>query len=99
MVVFSLKTGTGLLLHNLIHKSTAGTKVPGKENEKKNEFSYTCNCIDNFLIPFDEACEPFYLHPVLALTTQYIFNDDQFPLRTPGYSSLRGPPACPIQYL
>jgi hypothetical protein len=92
ILVFSQKAGAGLFLHNLLHRTTTDSKRPIQGNEKNNEFSYNCNCIDNFLIPFAEADEPICPEPVFILITRVAFFEDKIPFHTFIFSSLRGPP-------
>lgn len=93
ILVFSQKAGTGLFLHNLLHSTAENNKAPQQENEKGKELSYTCNCIDDFLIPFAEAEAPVYSQPVLAHAIPFTFFEDHIPFHTTIFSSLRGPPA------
>ena len=93
ILVFSQKAGAGLLLHNLLHKTTTDSKIPGQENGKSNELSFNCNCIDDFLIPFAEAEEPVCSELVLSHVVPFIFFDDYIPFHTTVFSPLRGPPA------
>ena len=93
ILVFSQKAGAGLFLHNLLHKTSTNTKTPGQENEKSNELSFNCNCIDDFLIPFAEAEVAVCPEPVLTHVIPFIFFEDHIPFHTTIFSPLRGPPA------
>lgn len=92
ILVFSQKAGAGLFLHNLFHSTASNTKTPEQENKKDRDFSYSCTCIDDFLMPFAEADEVVYDQPVLAHTTPSTFFEDNIPFHTSIFSCLRGPP-------
>ena len=72
IALFSLKMGTGLLLHNLFHNvSTDVTQDHSKKAE--NDLNYACNCIDDFLMPFAESetqelSQPIVYHQEFILT-------------------------------
>jgi hypothetical protein len=93
ILVFSQKAGAGLLLHNLLHTTTENSKIPEQEDEKSKEFSYSCTCVDDFLMPFAEAEVPVYAQPVLAISVPFTFFENNIPFHTTIFSSLRGPPA------
>jgi hypothetical protein len=92
LALFSLKMGTGLLLHNLFH--TVSKPITGDHSEKaEKELTYACNCIDDFLTPFAETTNFYLDSPVLFSQVE---ND-----HVPGHPAtlfftnylLRGPPA------
>jgi hypothetical protein len=92
LLVFFQQTGAGLFIHNLLHDKTPIGQSPVKKNETANEISFSCNCADNFLMPFVEGDEPTFLNrpythskPVDAYTEQSYFTSLIF-------SALRGPP-------
>jgi hypothetical protein len=93
ILVFSQKAGAGLFLHNLLHRSAINNQIPGQENEKGKETGYTCNCIDDFLMPFAGADAPVISQPSLNHFLPFIFFEDQIAFHTPVFSALRGPPA------
>lgn len=89
LAVFTQKMGGGLLVHNLLHTKTS---IPSQQGDKSKEINYACSCIDDFLMPFDEAGEFYYPAPVteaiISFTTLpsivYTYRDFYF--------SRRGPP-------
>ncbi|MDZ4793330.1 MAG: hypothetical protein SGI83_03545 [Bacteroidota bacterium] len=87
LLVFSQKAGAGLLLHNLFHTTET------TEQTKANETRYSCTCIDDFMMPFDEAAETVYSHSVSHHTITLTFFKAYLPFITPVLSLLRGPPA------
>ena len=93
ILIFSLKAGAGLFLHDLLHTNAANNKYPQQENKKDNAANYNCTCIDDFLMPFTAAEVPVYSMPVLAFITQHVFFEENIPLTSPVLSLLRGPPA------
>lgn len=88
LLVFSQKAGAGLLLHNLFHSRAATEEEKGKANET----GYNCTCIDDFLMPFDEAGQPVYNHPVSNHSISLTFFKAHIPFIIPVLSLLRGPP-------
>jgi hypothetical protein len=92
ILVFSQKAGAGLFLHNLFHSTAPNTKATEQENKKDRDFSYSCTCIDDFLMPFAEAEEAVYAQPVLIPATPITFFEENIPFHTPIFSCLRGPP-------
>lgn len=77
LLVFSQKSGAGLLLHNALH----------------TESSITCSCIDDFLMPFTEADQPaIALIPEKHQLPVAFFADD-IHFHTSVFTSLRGPPS------
>lgn len=94
IIVFSQKAGTGLFLHNWLHTSNSRTASSPDENKQGNEINYSCSCIDDFLLPFDEAVEPVYTPFVSVPETPVSFYYNETPFHSPELSFLRGPPAC-----
>jgi hypothetical protein len=87
IILFSQKTGAGLFYHNLFH-TKAGTEMPADKNQ-----GYSCSCIDDFLMPFEEATVA--IDPIICiqpLTTSQAFNDDPS-FRFILSPLLRGPPS------
>lgn len=93
ILVFSQKAGAGLFLHNLLHGTSSNNRVPQQENEKSKDLSYTCSCIDDFLMPFTETEEPSYSQPVLTFVIPVTFFEGLIPFHTSILFFLRGPPA------
>jgi hypothetical protein len=88
LALFSLKMGTGLLLHNLFHNVS-------RDHSKKaeNDLNYACNCIDDFLMPFAESEVPELSQPIVYLQ-EFILNPACPVLSSEIlFYSLRGPPA------
>ena len=93
ILVFSQKSGTGLFLHNLLHSQNIIVDHPVREDQKNNDLSYACTCIDDFFIPFDEVAETVCPQPVLHPDVPLSFFKETVPFHTSIFSSLRGPPA------
>jgi len=93
ILIFSQKSGTGLFLHNLLHKQNIIAEHRDKEDQDSKDLGYACTCIDDFLIPFDEAPETAYSQPLLHPDVPVAYTIEQFLIHTPVFSSLRGPPA------
>lgn len=89
LLVFSQKSGAGLLLHNALHTTQA---ADSKQTDGK-EVSFACNCIDDFLMPFAEPDEPVVATVVSTHETAVFFFDEAVPFRQPVLTSLRGPPS------
>jgi hypothetical protein len=92
ILVFSQKSGTGLFLHNLLHTKNIIAEHPVKEDQKSKDLGYSCTCIDDFFMPFDEAAETVCPQPVLYPDTPLQFLEESVPFHTTIFSSLRGPP-------
>lgn len=90
-LIFSLKAGAGLFLHDLLHNNTAN-KSPLDDNKKENEVSYNCSCIDDFLMPFTAADIPVYSIYVPDFKTIPIFFEENILLNSLVLTHLRGPP-------
>lgn len=93
LFVFLQKSGGGLFLHNLLHTTNSSNEFPGKEKRQSNEINYACSCIDDYLMPFDEATKPTCLKVVSNHIIPATFFEDRIPFQTIILSSLRGPPA------
>ncbi|HMK24464.1 MAG TPA: hypothetical protein VK483_00440 [Chitinophagaceae bacterium] len=92
ILVFSQKSGAGLFLHNLLHTGNTTSQVPEQHNNSK-ELSYSCTCLDDFLMPFDGSEETVYSPPVTNSIVLDIFFETRIPFITSILSSPRGPPA------
>ena len=92
LLVFLQQTGAGLFIHNQLHGKAATGQSPINKNESTKEINFSCNCIDNFLMPFAEAEEP----PALQNLNTHSKPVDSFSERiyftSLIFSSLRGPP-------
>jgi hypothetical protein len=93
IVVFSQKTGAGLIFHNLLHTSNTTNESPANQSENGIGFSYACSCVDDFLTPFVEAEEPAGTQLISDPLIPVVSFEDQIPFSTTIYSPLRGPPA------
>lgn len=89
ILIFSQKAGAGLFYHDLFHKISS-TELP-PEHDK--EISYSCTCIDDFLMPFAEAVTASNAAPVSKYITVAEVYKEFLPFQTSVHSSLRGPPA------
>jgi hypothetical protein len=88
VLVFSQKTGAGLLYHNLFHDNSRDEAPLSTEKSS----SLTCTCLDDYLMPFEGAEEPQLSIPfTIAIPTPAHF-EDRLAFYTPLYSLLRGPP-------
>ncbi|MEP7373188.1 MAG: hypothetical protein ABI675_07320 [Chitinophagaceae bacterium] len=92
LLVFLQQTGAGLFIHNRLHGKAVTSQSPINKNESTQEINFSCNCIDNFLMPFAEAQDPIVLEkscnhskPVDAYAEHAYFTSLIF-------SALRGPP-------
>jgi hypothetical protein len=92
LLVFLQQTGAALFIHNQLHGKAVTGQSPINKNESTKEINFSCNCIDNFLMPFAAAEEPTvlqkpysYSEPADSYTAQSYFTSLIF-------SALRGPP-------
>lgn len=92
LLVFFQQMGAGLFVHNLLHDKATPEKTPVKKNEAGKEISFSCSCVDSFLMPFAEADQP----TVLPIFTTYYKPVDRYVEQVYHisliFSSLRGPP-------
>lgn len=88
IVVFSIKAGTGLYLHNYFHTKNFSSSTTGSA-----EVKFTCSCVSDFYLPFEETVQPsvdILSHNFLEHNYSYT----SFLLYTTKlYTSLRAPPA------
>ncbi len=91
-LVFSLKAGAGLFLHDLLHSNTANNKLPQQENKKDKDTNYNCTCIDDFLMPFAGSEQIVFAQPMLSVAVLFTLVEEKITFHTPVYSFLRGPP-------
>lgn len=89
ILIFSQKAGAGLFYHDLFHKISSTELPPGHEKE----ISYSCTCVDDFLMPFAEAVTVSITAPGYRYITIVEIYKDLLPFQTCVHSSLRGPPA------
>ena len=89
LAVFTQKMGGGLLVHNLLHTQTP---KPFQQDDKSKEIRFACSCVDDFLMPFDEAGELHFPSPAtetivsFATLPSIVYTYGDF------YFSRRGPP-------
>jgi hypothetical protein len=82
--------GGGLYLHNWLHAKSEST-VPLSPG--KNIVSYSCNCIDDFSMPFTE-CDEKIANIIVAPAFQHNISLQSFiPFSSTFFFSLRAPPA------
>lgn len=90
LLTFSQKLGAGLYVHNWFHFNNAHHSA---QSPKANVTNYSCNCVDDFSMPFAE--------PVSEIAAVASVPDECFisiyiesaPISFTGVTSLRGPPA------
>ena len=93
ILLFLVKSGGSLFIHNAYHAQPAGHEQSSAPGEKSSDFNFTCSCVDDFLMPFQESGEvtlnpifPVYFSPVAHFKEQLSFASVDFSL-------LRGPPS------
>lgn len=90
IAVFSQKMGGGLLVHNLLHTQTSKTS---QQDEKNKDINYACSCVDDFLVPFDEAIAlEFAAQPESPIAHYSFYTSEVYSYRTFHFSR-RGPPS------
>jgi len=92
LLVFFQQMGAGLFIHNLLHDKASASQSPVKNNEGAKEITFTCSCVDNFLMPFVEATEPAAIQVSLTWSKPDVAYSEQAYFRSLYFSALRGPP-------
>lgn len=92
LLVFSQKAGAGLFLHNLLHTPALATEKKAQGNDEQQGFNYTCNCADDFLLPFTAAEEVVYAVNISVSQVPFKFLSVPVPVSISILSFLRGPP-------
>ena len=92
LLVFFQQMGAGLFVHNLLHDKATTDQSPIKKNESTKEISFSCSCVDNFLMPFAEADQPVISQIVTAHPKPVDGYTEQPYHISLIFSSLRGPP-------
>lgn len=92
ILIFSLKAGAGLFLHDLLHKNIENNKHAQQENKKDQNTNYNCTCIDDFLMPFTGGEQLVIFQPIPGVADLFTIFKEKFTFHTLVYSSLRGPP-------
>jgi hypothetical protein len=93
ILVFSQKAGAGLFVHNLLHSGNTAKEFPVKQHDNSKELSYSCTCIDDFLLPFNGNEEQVYFPPVSNPKVPDTIFEDRIPFHASILFFLRGPPA------
>lgn len=91
ILVFSQKTGAGLLFHNLLH-----TNQSAGNSDKKNsnaDISYACSCVDDFLMPFVGEEETVLCFAPVTYPETPVYLQASLSFTAISFASLRGPPA------
>lgn len=86
MLIFFQKAGAGLFYHNIFHTTT-------ETSSTDKSIGYSCTCIDDYLLPFEESGSPQLSVPFVKFTTTTSIFEERLVFQTAVYSSLRGPPA------
>src|SRR5688572_14263055 len=92
LLVFFQQMGAGLFIHNLLHDKAPASQSPEKDNEGATEINFACSCVDNFLMPFDEATEPAIIQKPYTWSKPADAYSEQVYFRSLHFSALRGPP-------
>ena len=92
LLVFFQQMGAGLFVHNLLHDKAIPEQSPIKKNESTKEISFSCSCVDNFLMPFAAADQPVISNIVIAHPKAVDSYTEQPYHVSLIFSSLRGPP-------
>jgi hypothetical protein len=88
IIVFSLKAGMGLYLHNSIHaKNNSCTSLPGS-----TEIKFACSCVTDFYLPFTEASQQKINLPSFTYGEYTLSYTSSLFLAATIYHSLRAPP-------
>lgn len=93
LLIFFQQMGAGLFIHNLFHDTKQTTRVPFEQNESKANVNFTCNCVDDFLMPFVEADVALVLQKPFRYTNPPTIYDDRICFTDLIFFSLRGPPS------
>ena len=95
LLVLIQKMGGGLYFHNYFH-AIGNIELSDKAQVNASHVNYSCNCIDDFYLPFTEpAAEPILFHPVSyrSFNSTYI---QPHSVSERFFNSLRAPPASSI---
>lgn len=93
LLILIQKMGGGLYLHNYFHV-TGNIELSDKTELNASHVNYSCNCIDDFYLPFTgPSAELVLLVPVshVSFASTYIQSHSVSALF---FNSLRAPPAC-----
>lgn len=90
LIVFVQKGGVELYLHNWLHTNNCKQSVP--QSQDNNVASRSCNCIDDFSMPFTESLET-PKHVIFSSKVESVgFQKCSTPSIHIFFCSLRGPP-------
>src|SRR5580765_1874819 len=90
LLVFSQKIGLGIHLHNWLHVNNC---KPSSSQPAANTISYSCNCIDDFSMPFAEPVTEIVTLIPIAHQSFISFYTQPLSIFFPVYNSLRAPPS------
>ncbi|MET0463802.1 MAG: hypothetical protein ABW007_11645 [Chitinophagaceae bacterium] len=95
LLVFSQKMGAGLFLHNLLHSQDMDQSFQSSKQRNTNDtsISFACNCIDDFLIPFQSSEEVVLPKPLIEHAQYPVRFNAGTVLGASVTAYLRGPPA------
>ncbi|SRR6266498_831855 len=88
IVVFSLKAGVGLYLHNQLHVKNNSAAAQSASTEIK----YSCNCIADFYLPVTQTPEQKINLPFLTYGEHIYFYSSSILFTSYLFNSLRAPP-------
>jgi len=91
LLLFTQKVGAGLYLHNWLH--TSGIAKESSSGNDHAPVSYSCNCIDDFAMPFTAGETIELVIAVTILATVFFLYRREDVHATIIYRALRGPPA------
>jgi len=92
LIVLIQKMGGGLYFHNYFH-AASNIELTDKAQVKFSHVNYSCNCIDDFYLPFTEpVAEPVLFVPIShqSFNSTYVQPHCVF---AEVFNSLRAPPA------
>jgi hypothetical protein len=92
LLVFFQQMGAGLFVHNLLHDKGSADQSPIQKSEGTKEISFSCSCVDNFLMPFAEADQPIVSQTTSVHSRPFNGYTEQPYHVSLIFSSLRGPP-------
>ncbi len=88
IVVFSVKAGTGLYLHNSLHVKNSAASSQSTSTEIK----YSCSCISDFYLPFTEIAQQKIIFPSFTYGEHTFFYTSSLLVTFSIFHSLRAPP-------
>lgn len=91
LLIFSLKIGVGLCLHNIFHGASAKS-LSGEQKEIRSP-GFDCSCKDDLSLPFVHQGFPEIAAPNEACLLQATLLCTAFHSQIPLSFFLRGPPA------